>query len=156
MLTCARYNNTIRNKSSKFTNQKESSVSHEIVKLDPEQVEIANSYLTNFSIEDTALELGIPASHVVDILEEKAVKRYIDNVFLDAGYRNRFKLGALLDKIIASKIEEAEETGVYTGKDLLDLLKFAHEISKPDKKVADTQINVQNNNYTDLMKELMK
>ena len=37
---------------------------------------------------------------------------------LDLGYRNKNQIGAVLDEMIASKLEEAQETGIYSSKDL--------------------------------------
>ena len=130
-------------------------MSTNLVKLDPEHVEIANTYLESFSIEQTALTLGISEHEVSEYLDKKPVQRYIDNVFMDTGYRNKHKLGRLLDKIVESKLEEADETGVYSGKDLLEVLKFIHEIAKPVKEGPSTQVNIQNN-YKDLMESLLK
>ncbi len=68
---------------------------------------------------------------------------------------NRFKLVGLLGDIINSKLEEAAESGVYTNKDLLDVLKLMHEIRKDEIKLLEmregssggTQNNTQINNY---------
>ena len=86
--------------------------------INPEGLELANCYLRTLDIEETARELQISPELVTDLLEKKEVKRYIDKVFIEQGYRNKFRLGALLDKIIDSKIAEAEETDIYSNKDL--------------------------------------
>ena len=69
--------------------------------------------------------------------------------------RNKHRMAQLLDKIVDSKLEEAIETEIYTGKDLLDVLKFIHEISKESDKPT-KQTNVQINNYGKLMEKLTK
>jgi molybdenum cofactor biosynthesis enzyme len=75
--------------------------------------------------------------------------------------------------MIASKLEEAQETGVYSSKDLADLLQMAHKMRMDEIKAqADaekatavrTQTNVQINegvpfgqgNYGKLMDKLLK
>lgn len=128
--------------------------------ISPESFEIANAYIQYGSIQATANATGVPAQVVSEYLEKKEVKRYIDNVFLDAGYRNRNTLAAVLDEMIASKLEEAKESGMYTKKDLLELLQFAHKIRMDDianqNAKAPAQTNVQiNNNYGSLMSKLM-
>ena len=125
----------------------------DLVKVNPEAMEVANSYLQNFSIEETAQYLDLSPTQVSNLLDTPAVKRYIDSVFMDTGYRNRHKIGQVLDKMIEAKLEEAEETEIYTNKDLLDLLKFANDMRK-DSSGPQKQTNVQVNHYNRLMEDL--
>ena len=94
---------------------------------------------------------------------------------MDIGYRNRFKLGQTLDTIIDKKMEEAEESEMYSSKDIADLLNLAHKI-RMDELKAQTElekakagnIRTQNNvqvltdqpfgqgNYGKLMDKLLK
>lgn len=118
------------------------------LKINPEGLEIANTYLETQSVEKTARALCIPEKDVADALNKTDVKRYIDSVYLDLGYRNRFKLGSLLDKIIDAKLEEAEETEIYTNKDLVDLITLAHKMRMEElkyQKEAGTNIKNQTN-----------
>lgn len=133
----------------------------EPIKIEPRALEVANAYLATMSIAETASILGLLESDITEYLEQKAVKRYIDNIFLDQGYRNKWKMGALLDKIIESKLEEAEESQVYSKKDLADLLLIAHKIRMEElKAIKDEapgkQVNIQQNNYGENYGELMK
>lgn len=135
--------------------------------ISPEGIEIANKYLEKGSIADTAKALCITEEAVSNILAKAEVKRYVDNVFLDRGYRNRFKLGALLDEIIDSKLEECRESEMFTSKDLVDLVTLAHKMRmdelKHEKEVVKNQTNVQINdnskfgggNYGALMDKLL-
>lgn len=125
----------------------------EIIPISPESLEIANAYLTHGSLIAAANSLNVSPDRVATILEKKEVRSYIDQVFLDQGYRNRSKLADLLDRVIESKLEEAEETGMYSNKDLADLIDMAHkhrvaEIKlQKDREVAPKQqTNVQINN----------
>ena len=96
-------------------------------------------------------------------------------MYLDTGYRNRFKLATALDDLIDRKMEEAEESEIYSNKDLADLLQMAHkmrmdeikaqaELEKAKSQNVKNQINIQNNgevpfgqgNYGELMKKLLK
>ena len=103
------------------------------------------------------------------------MKAYVDQVYLDTGYRNRFKLAETLDLLIDKKMDEAEESEVYTSKDLADLVGMAHKIRMDELKAQTelekakamsikTQNNVQINsgempfgqgNYGELMKKLL-
>ena len=137
-----------------------------ITKISPEGFDIANAYLVYGDVKNTAEQLDLPQYEVVKVLQTPEVKRYLDGVYLDMGYRNKNKLGALLDEMIESKIEEARESGVYTSKDLLELLQMAHKFRMDEIKAAKdampgTAIQVNNNNYgggeqyNALMKELL-
>ena len=144
-------------------------------KMSPEGLEIANSYLEHGSIPAVASKLRVSQHEVTDILNKREVKQYIDTVYLDTGYRNRFKLADTLDMLIEKKLEESEETQMYTNKDMADLIQMAHkmrmeeikaqtEMEKAKAQTVKTQVNIQDNsgtpfgqgNYGELIKKLMK
>lgn len=132
------------------------------IALRPEDIDIANAYLTYGTAKDTAEQLGVPEYQVIQILERKDVKDYITGVYLDRGYRNRSKLGEVLDKMIDAKLEEAEESGIYTSKDLLELLQFAHKMRMDELKNEQANtgptVNIANfgeGNYGSLMDRLL-
>ena len=129
----------------------------------PEWLEIANSYLTTQSIDRTAAELGVGLHLVSEVLARKDVRTYLNEIYMDTGYRNRNKLGELLDKIIESKLEEAAETGMYSSKDLLDIIALVHKMRMDEAKLGapENQTNVQINtaiggNYGKLMEKLLE
>jgi molybdenum cofactor biosynthesis enzyme len=118
--------------------------------------------------------MQVPESKVVEVLNKREVKRYIDTVYLDTGYRNKNNIASVLDEMIQSKLEEAQETGMYSKKDLADLLQMAHKMRMDEMKAqADmekasstnvrNQTNVQINegipfgqgNYGKLMEKLL-
>ena len=89
-------------------------MSKEVSTISPEGLEVANAYLSLGSIDLVSDQLGIERDHVVQYLSKREVKRYIDTVYLDLGYRNRANIANLLDEIIAQKLEDARESGVYS------------------------------------------
>lgn len=132
------------------------------IALRPEDIDIANAYLIYGSAKDTSEQLGLPEYQVVQILERQDVRDYITGVYLDRGYRNRNKIGQLLDKMIDAKLEEAEESGMYTSKDLFELLQFAHKMRMDELKNgqvnAGPTVNIANfgeGNYGMLMERLL-
>ena len=144
-------------------------------KMSPEGLEIANSYLEHGSIPVVCTKLGVSENQVTETLNKREIKQYIDTVFLDTGYRNRFKIAETLDVLIEKKLEESEETEIYTNKDMADLLQMAHkmridemkaqtELEKAKAQTVKTQVNIQDNsglpfgqgNYGQLIKKLMK
>lgn len=117
------------------------------IALSPEKLDIAAAYIANSSsIEKTAEALGLPPSVIIDSIKDKQVREYINEIYLDQGYRNRVKLGALIDQVIDAKLEEAMETGIHSGKDLYDWIKLAVEMRNSDiKNSKDVNVNTQVN-----------
>ena len=133
----------------------------DLIALTPEALDIANAYITYGSAQETAEQLGLPEYQVIQLLERKDVKDYLTGVYLDRGYRNRTKIGLLLDKMIEAKLEEAEETQIYTKKDLFELLQFAHKMRQDEIKEnpAAPTVNIANfgqGNYGQLMERLLE
>ena len=148
-------------------------MSQELSIISPEGLDVANAYLQFGNIRAVCEFLSLPEYKVAEMLGTREVKKYIDTVYLDTGYRNRDTLGRLMDDIIHKKLEEAEETDVYSSKDLVDILHLAHKMRmdelnlqiKHDSSSTNikNQTNVQVNglghdgsNYGKLMKELME
>ena len=146
----------------------------ELTTISPEGLEVANSYLQFGNIRGVCDHLQVAENKVVEILNKREVKKYIDTVYLDMGYRNKNNIGTVLDEMIASKLEEAQETGVYSSKDLADLLQMAHkmrmdeikaqaDLAKAESSNIKNQTNVQINegvpfgqgNYGKLMEKLL-
>ena len=147
----------------------------ELTTISPEGLEVANSYLQFGNITGVTQYLGVPENKVVELLNKREVKKYIDTVYLDMGYRNKNNIASVLDEMIENKLEEAKETGVYSSKDLADLLQMAHkmrmdeikaqaELEKLNQTNVRSQTNVQINegvpfgqgNYGKLMEKLLK
>lgn len=136
-----------------------------LVKLAPENLETANLYLSSGSAPAVAAELQTDLSKVYEVLEKKEVKEYINSVYLDQGYRNRFKLADLLDEVIENKLQEARDSEVYSAKDLVDIIALAHKISEDHRKESKTTVTNQQNvqinspfgegNYGELMEKLL-
>ena len=69
----------------------------ELTTISPEGMEIANSYLQFGNIRAVSDELHVSEDKVAELLNKREVKKYIDTVYLDMGYRNRNNIGSLLD-----------------------------------------------------------
>ena len=144
-------------------------------KMSPEGLTIANTYLAVGNVPAVCARLKMDTAKVSEMLNKREIKAYIDQVYLDTGYRNRFKLANSLDDLIERKLEEAEESQIYTNKDLADLYVMAHkmrvdemkamtELEKAKASNIKNQTNVQINselpfvqgNYGKLMEKLLK
>lgn len=101
----------------------------ETLNISPEVLEVANCYLINNSAQVVSEQLSIPLDRVCEILSRQEVRSYIDRVFFDSGYNNRFLMRRAMDAIIKRKFEELEEAGVGSGKDIADLLHLSHKMS---------------------------
>lgn len=135
-------------------------------KLSPESLDVINTYLSCMNVSETAETLGVPRQDVVEYLNKHEVKRFINTVFLDSGYANQFKLQDIMDKAIASKLEEIEETDIYSSKDLMDILALQHKmrmdhmdrmikLEEAKNKGPANQTNVQVNSYGDNFSSLL-
>ena len=116
----------------------------EVTTISPEGLEIANSYLTLGNIREVSQERSVPEYRVAEALNTREVKKYVDTVYLDMGFRNKNQLASVLDEMIASKLEEAQETGIYSSKDLADLLQMSHKMRMDEIKAMTDLEKVQN------------
>lgn len=144
----------------------------ETLQISPESLEIANSYLQLQDISKVSDTLDISRDMVTSVLSRREVKAYIDNVFLNLGFNNRFTLRSAMDAVIRKKFEELEDSGTGSAKDIADLLALSHKMTMDELdrqiqlekvKAANikTQLNVQVNNpsankYESLMAELLR
>lgn len=110
-----------------------------LVPISPEGLEIAKVYLETQDISRTATRLGIDQLQVAQYLEKPEVKNYVDQVYLNAGYRNRFKLAEIMDQIVERKLTELNEAEVGSSKDILEILQFAHKM-RMDELAAQTKL----------------
>jgi len=101
----------------------------EVVNISPESLEVANCYLQMQDIRAVAEALDSPISLISEILNKREVKAYIDHVFFDIGYNNRFKIRNALDAVIAKKFQDLDESGVGSSKDISELLALSHKMS---------------------------
>jgi hypothetical protein len=144
----------------------------EALEISPEALEIANCFLVIQDPLKVADELDMPREMVMKILSRREVKAYIDNVFFNYGFNNRFKMRKALDSLISKKFQELDESDTGSNKDIADLLSLSHkftmdeydkmiELLKLQQAAVKTQTNIQINdtgggsNYTNLLKQLL-
>lgn len=146
----------------------------EYVQISPEALEIANCYLQLQDPRAVSEELGIRLDIVTQSLAKREVKAYIDHVFLDMGFNNRFKMRSALDAIIKQKFQEMTEAEVGSSKDIIEILTLSHKMAmdqldrqikleqiRVEKPAPHNQVNVQINdnggsNYDRLLSKLME
>lgn len=145
----------------------------ETIKISPEALEVANCYLQLQNVKEVAQSLDLTVDQVGDYLQRKEVRGYIEQVFMDLGYNNRFKMRRAMDALIQQKFRELEEAGVGSNKDIADLLMLSHKMAMDhlDKEIQleklrqgpqgpNKQVNVQINDtdtskYAQLVQKLM-
>ena len=142
----------------------------EVLQISPEALEVANMYLQIQDTDKVANDLDIPKDMVVSILARSEVRSYIDNVFLDLGFNNRFKLRKAMDAIIAKKFQEMDEADIGSSKDIIEILTLSHkmtmdymtkqiELEKLKQANIRSQVNVQINdagsNYGNLIERII-
>jgi len=101
----------------------------ETVRISPEALEIANCYLQLQDAKKVAYELDLDQELVVTTLARREVRGYIDQVFFDTGYNNKFLMRRAMDALIQQKFQELEESGVGSSKDIAELLSLSHKMS---------------------------
>jgi predicted transcriptional regulator len=121
-------------------------------------------------IEKVAEELDITRDMVSTYLSKKEVKSYIDNVFMNLGFNNRFKMRRAMDAVLQKKFQEMEESETGSSKDIAELLALSHkmsmdelsrqiELEKLRQSSVKTQTNIQINNgdtkYETLIRQLV-
>jgi hypothetical protein len=133
----------------------------ETIKLAPEALEVANCYLQLNDPRKVADELDLDVEVVTNMLKLREVKTYIDAVFMDSGYNNRFLMRRAMDALIKQKFQELEEAGTGSQKDISELLALSHKMSMDllDKEIQlekirsgtapQRQVNVQINEGLD-------
>ena len=136
------------------------------LQIAPESLVVAETYLTTQSIYLTAEALSISAAEVSEYLAKPEVRNFVNTAFLNAGYRNRFKIAEAMDQIITAKLQELAEADVTSQKDIVDILAIAHKMrmdeltlqAKTEANSVKTQTNIQINNdpnYASLLSRLM-
>jgi hypothetical protein len=142
-----------------------------VLQISPEALEVANAYLTIQNAQKVADELDVPLETVSQILGRREVKAYVDQVFFDMGFNNRFTLRKAMDAIISKKFQEMDEAGVGSNKDIVEILALSHKMTMEtlDKELQleklrsnsiKSQVNVQINegggsNYGNLIERLI-
>jgi hypothetical protein len=101
----------------------------ETVRVAPEYLEVANCYLQLNDPKKVAEELDLPVDMVTEILKRREVKTYIDTVFFDSGYNNRFLMRRAMDALIKQKFSELEEAQSGSSKDISELLMMSHKMA---------------------------
>lgn len=130
----------------------------EVVEIAPEALEVANCYLQLQDIRQVADALDLDLGKVSQYLARKEVKAYINQVFYDTGFNNRYKMRSLMDTLIKKKLQEMDEADLGSAKDITEILALSHKMSMEimDKEIAlekikadqglKSQVNVQINN----------
>jgi predicted transcriptional regulator len=141
----------------------------DIVKISPEVREVVNTYLETMDIAQTANILDMDKETVSAYLKKKEVKAFIDNVFLETGYNNRFKIAAVMERVIEQKLRDMEESELGSNKDILDILALQHkmrmdelnlllkhqELQNKESVNNNIQINNYGSNYAALMEKIL-
>ena len=146
----------------------------EVVQIAPENLEVVNKYLELQNIQAVCTALELPTDIVTGILGRREVRAYMDAIFLDYGFNNRFKMRELMDSVINKKLMEMDESDLGSGKDIIEIMTLSHKMAmdvldrqiKLEEAQAKTagiknQVNVQVNNeggskYDNLIQQLMQ
>lgn len=101
----------------------------ETLRIAPEALEVANCYLQTQDAKKVAHELDLAPDLVTEILSRREVRAYVDSVFMDTGFNNRFQMRAAMDALIQKKFQELHEADTGSTKDISELLALSHKMS---------------------------
>lgn len=101
----------------------------EVLDIAPENLEVANCYLTQPDVTKVAESLDISVELVTQILAKREVRSYIDNVFYNTGFNNRFKLRGLMDALIEKKLKDLDESEMGSSKDITEIIALSHKLT---------------------------
>jgi hypothetical protein len=99
------------------------------IQIAPEALEVANCYLQLQDAKKVANELDLAPTLVTEILARREVRAYIDHVFMDTGFNNRFVMRDAMDALIKQKFQDMHEAGTGSTKDITELLALSHKMS---------------------------
>lgn len=110
------------------------------LQISPEALEVANCYLQMQDSRAVAQELDLSPELVTNILARREVKAYINQVFFDVGFNNRYRMRSAMDALIKKKFQDMEEAGVGSNKDIAELLKLSHTMTM---EILDREIQLE-------------
>lgn len=120
----------------------------EALQISPENLEIANCFLEIQDSQKVADILDIPVDMVTRVLARTEIKAYVNQVFFEVGFNNRFRMRDLMDTLIKKKLEDLSESETGSNKDILDIIALSHKMSmeQMDREIALEKLRKENAN----------
>jgi len=101
----------------------------EALQISPENLEVANCFLELQDSQRVADTLDVPVDMVTRILARSEIKAYVNQVFFEVGFNNRFRMRDLMDTLIKKKLQDMSESETGSNKDILDIIALSHKMS---------------------------
>jgi hypothetical protein len=110
----------------------------EALQISPENLEIANCFLELQDSQQVADALDVPVDFVTRVLARSEIKSYVNQVFYEVGFNNRFKMRDLMDTLIKKKLADMSESETGSNKDILDIIALSHKMTmeQMDREIA--------------------
>jgi len=110
----------------------------EVLQISPENLEVANCFLELQDSQKVADTLDLPSDMVTRILGRQEIKSYVNQVFFEVGFNNRFRMRELMDTLIKKKLSDMQESETGSNKDILDIIALSHKMSMEqlDREIA--------------------
>ena len=110
----------------------------EMLQISPENLEIANCFLELQDSQKVADTLDVPVDLVTRVLARSEIKAYVNQVFFEVGFNNRFRMRELMDTLIKKKLTDMNESETGSNKDILDIIALSHKMSMEqlDREIA--------------------
>lgn len=142
--------------------------------MSPEGMLAIEAYLSNNNdIGKAAMSVGMAEPQFRELMRKPEIRNYLNEIFMESGFRNKDKFFGILDTVLTLKMEELEETGMGSGMDIMEILKIMHKMKMDEMKMqielekarsgskpvnqTNNQINIGagSNEYTDLISRIM-
>ena len=104
--------------------------------INPECMEVLESYLLYSDVRLVAKELGVPKEKVTYYLNRPESKRFLDKIYFEQGYLNRNRIQDVLDEVMELKLEEIRESEIGSKKDIVDIIALMQKIRESEAKIS--------------------
>ena len=104
--------------------------------MSPEGMMAIEAYLEcGNDISKAAVQLGMDEHAYRTLMRKPEIKNYLNEIFMESGFRNKDKFFGILDTVLNLKMQELDETGLGSGMDIMDILKLMHKMKMDEMKM---------------------
>lgn len=104
--------------------------------MSPEGMLAIEAYLECGSdMTKAAGQIGMEEHQYRQLMRKPEIKNYLNEIFMESGFRNKDKFFGILDEVLNLKMQELNETGMGSEMDIMDILKLMHKMKMDEMKM---------------------
>lgn len=104
--------------------------------MSPEGMLAIEAYLScGNDMSKAATEVGMDEHQYRELMRKPEIKNYLNEIFMESGFRNKDKFFGILDQVLNLKMQELDETGMGSEMDIMDILKLMHKMKMDEYKM---------------------